>query len=414
MTSHEKEIYYIILDSNMVYVRSLNYNIFNTNVLKNLIEIRNRYNKYFKKTREIKLIFPEIVVKERYNQEIVKISSELKKFKDTIKRLDEPRLITELDNVICIIDKKIKDIGKKFLLENHIEVIPASVEDYLSLIIDKKISNQKPFRIVENKDGIIEKGFCDAIIWYSIINYANTHLIDSESCGIPENVHLIFLVNDKDFRSDDLDQEFKQKTGTKLEIIPFIQTCKNDITDVNFKKLLKRILQNSQNNSIEIITIYYSKIQDVITVTSVYPLPLNINLLSVFSIKNNYSTDHFDEEFAPDLSVITQELLNLGFNLDGCEENYLETNVISVYVNLRDYKSRFIDILDIDLFFADNSSLTLEDFDQEISVVDFEERSKDSLGIEIEIAKILEERGYKNIDTNIIELDVVEYDIDSD
>lgn len=398
----------------MVYVRSLDYNIFNTNVLKNLIEIRNRYNKYFKKTREIRLIFPEIVVKERYNQEIAKISSELKKFKDTIKRLDEPRLITEVDNVIGVIDQKIKDIGDDFLSANHIKIIPASVENYLDLIIDKKILNQKPFRIVENKDGIIEKGFCDAIIWYSIINFVNTNLIDPELGYIPETDHLIFLVNDKDFRSDDLNQEFRQMTGTDLEIIPFIQTCKNDITDVNFKKLLKRILQNSQNNSIEQITIYYSTIKNDIFVSSIYPLPLNINLLSVFPIKNHYSFDRFEEEFAPDLSVITQELMNLGFNLDGYEKNFLETNVISVNVNLRDYKSRFIDILDIDLNFADDSSLTLEDFDQEISIVEFEERPQGSLGIEIEISKILEERGYKNIDPNIIEFDVVEYDIDTD
>jgi len=414
MQGGNKETYYIILDSNMVYVKSLDYNIFDTNILKNLIAIRNRYNQYFKGTREIKLIFPDIVIKERYNQEIHKILSVLCHFQSSIKRLEEPDLINALDEVIKQIDKKIRDRGNEFLQKNKIDQMPSQINYYIDRIIDKKISNQKPFRIIEKENETFEKGFCDAIIWYSIINFVNTQLIDPITGCIEENTFIIFLCNDKDFRSEDLTCEFLKETGINIDIIPFSKNCRNDIADMHFNELLRRILQNSQNNSIEQVKIYFSKMDGKIIVNSVYPLPLNINVLSFIPLNANYPIEDFKKVFEPDKLKITNELKTLGFNLETIEFLYLETKIIFVYVNLRDYKSQFLDILDIELDFADDSVIEIEDLDMEISISEFEERTAGDLRIELEIAKLLEKRGFENIDPHTIYLDVVEYVADAD
>lgn len=415
MTSDEKEYYYIFLDTNAIYSKRINYNIFNTSVLKNLIDVRNNYNQYFRETREIKLIFPEIVIKERYIQEIHKIKIELERFRSSIKHLDEPSLIKELNNVIQKVSERIIHDGDDFLVSNNIEQIPPSVEPYLQEIIKKKIENRKPFRIIEKEDKKFEKGFFDAVIWYSIVDYIKKLYFDHEPVfynGSNENIFVIFLSNDKDFGSEELELEFFSETGIKISIIPFENTYRYDLSDQNFNKLLSKILSNSNCNSIDSIKIYYSEMSDEIDINSIYPSPLGINILSFISPPKRYSLNNFKKEFDSDLLRIIEKLKNLGFNLDDIKFEYLETKISYIFVNLRDYKSQFLDILDIELYFTDGSVMVREDIDMEISISEFEEGS--ILRIERSIANLLEDHGFKNIDPNIIDLDIQEYIRDSD
>jgi len=415
MTSDEKEYYYIFLDTNAIYSKRINYNIFNTSVLKNLIEVRNNYNQYFRETREIKLIFPEIVIQERYIQEINKIKIELEKFRSSIKHLDEPSLIKELENVIQKVSERIIHDGNDFLVSNNIEQIPPSVEPYLQEIIKKKIENRKPFRSIEKEDKKFEKGFFDVVIWYSIVDYIKKLYFDHEPVfynDSNENIFVIFLSNDKDFGSEELELEFFRETGIKISIIPFENTYRYDLSDQNFNKLLSKILNNSNCNSIDSIKIYYSEMSDEIDINSIYPSPLGINILSFISPPKRYSLNNFKKEFDSDLLRIIEKLKNLGFNLDDVIFEYLETKISYIFVNLRDYKSQFLDILDIELYFTDGSVIIREDIDMEISIFEFEEGS--ILRIEKSIAELLEDHGFKNIDPNIIDLDIQEYVRDSD
>ena len=295
MTSDEKEYYYIFLDTNAIYSKRINYNIFNTSVLKNLIEVRNNYNQYFRETREIKLIFPEIVIQERYIQEINKIKIELEKFRSSIKHLDEPSLIKELENVIQKVSERIIHDGNDFLVSNNIEQIPPSVEPYLQEIIKKKIENRKPFRSIEKEDKKFEKGFFDVVIWYSIVDYIKKLYFDHEPVfynDSNENIFVIFLSNDKDFGSEELELEFFRETGIKISIIPFENTYRYDLSDQNFNKLLSKILNNSNCNSIDSIKIYYSEMSDEIDINSIYPSPLGINILSFISPPKRYSLNN--------------------------------------------------------------------------------------------------------------------------
>ena len=291
MSSIEKEYYYIFLDTNAFYSKRISYNIFNSSVLKNLIDVRNNYNKYFKKKREIKLIFPEIVVKERYAQENNKIKKVLDKFRGEIKNLNEPALISEIDNLLNKLSERVVEEGDKFLTTNKIKLAPQTVEHYLQEIIKKKIENRKPFRIVEKDDEKYEKGFFDALIWYSIIDYIQKLYGNDEEfyCSSYQYVFVILLTNDKDFNSDELEAEFLDKTGIKISIISFDNNYKYDMADQNFNKLLSKILSNSNNNSIKLIKIYYSTMNDGIEINSVYPMPLGINILSFITPEKRYS-----------------------------------------------------------------------------------------------------------------------------
>ena len=285
----DKERFFIFLDTNMVYVKSLDYNIFETNILKNLLTIRDNYNTYFSETREVKLIFPDVVIKERYKQETQKILSTLETFRSTIKGLDETSLIEELDKIIPKIRNKIIYMGGKFLREKNIEEIPTSINDYIDRIIDKKIHDLKPFTVVFDKKGDkYEKGFLDAVIWYSIIDYTRKQVIIDPEIGYEnENDFFIFLGNDKDFDSEELKKEFLSETGKNIDILNF-NGCTVGINNSQFKELLEKILNHSKNNIIEKITIFFTKIGEKNVIRGVTPEPLNIDILSLCPSEKNF------------------------------------------------------------------------------------------------------------------------------
>ena len=106
------------------------------------------------------------------------------------------------------------------------------------------------------------------------------------------------------------------------------------------------------------------------------------------------------------------KLKELGFNLNDTKYEYLETKVSYILVNLRDFKSQFLDIFDIEFYFADGSSIVREDIDMEISISEFEEGYLSS--IQADVARLLEENGFKNVDPNIIDLEIQDYVTDSD
>ena len=399
----------------MVYVNSLDYNIFETNILKNLLTIRDNYNTYFSETREIKLIFPDVVVKERYKQETQKILSTLETFRSAIKGLDETSLIKELDKIIPKIRNKIIYEGEKFLEEKNIEEIPTSINDYIDRIIDKKIHDLKPFTVVFDKKGEkYEKGFLDAVIWYSIIDYTRKQIIIDPEIGYEnETDFYIFLGNDKDFDSEELKKEFLSETGKNIDILNF-NGCTVGIDNQRFKELLEKILSNSKNNKIEQITIFFTKNGEKNTIRSVCPEPLNIDIFSLCPSEESFPSDNFENAIQPYVSTIRKKLGEFGFTIKDVQLSLKETNIIFVDVVLRDYKSWFLDILEINIYFADGTDITLEDVDLEINVIEFYENINQKMKIKKGIIELLDNIGYSNIDPNVIDFNVEEYVSDND
>jgi len=415
MTPEDKEIYYIFLDANAIYLKYPQYNIFKSTLLKNLIKVRDSYNKFFKSTREIKLIFPEIVIKERFNQEKNRINLEFNKVQKYIKKLDDSNLNTEMHQIVQKILYNLEKESNDFLETNKIEQIPASIEKYIQRIIQRKLENRKPFCIIEKDGRKYEKGFFDALIWYSILNYVKKLTEQDEWIIFPhsmEGIFIIFLTNDSDFVSTELEKEFLIETGLNIKIISFKNNYRPDILDPDFNDLLSTILADSDSNKIETIRIYYSIFEDRIEIQSIYPLPLDINILSFFSLQKQYSQTTFKENFKNQENMIKLKLKGLGFNLDSTEFEYLETKVSFVQVNLRNYKSIFLDILDIVLYFNDDSEKIIENIDMEINISEFEEGK--TLTIEKDISEMLESHGFNNIDPQIISLEVEDYVEDTD
>lgn len=103
-------------------------------------------------------------------------------------------------------------------------------------------------------------------------------------------------------------------------------------------------------------------------------------------------------------------------------EIYTGSPIVSVFVNLRNFKLWFLDILDIDIYCEDGTENRIEppeDIRFSPSLEEIESTNKDSemydilkeceTGFKNEISSILERAGYGKIDINAIEYDIVEY-----
>lgn len=115
------------------------------------------------------------------------------------------------------------------------------------------------------------------------------------------------------------------------------------------------------------------------------------------------------------MSTITKKLGEFGFTVNVDAQLVLkETNIECVDVILRDFKSWFLDILEINIHFTDGNDLTVEDLDLEINVIEFYENINQKMNIKKEIITLLDNLGYSNIDPNTIGFDVEEYIGDDD
>ena len=101
---------------------------------------------------------------------------------------------------------------------------------------------------------------------------------------------------------------------------------------------------------------------------------------------------------------------------------YTESPIASAFVNLRNYKQLFLDILDIDLYYEDDTEFRIEPSENpnfSIFLPDLEHTREDSEmydllkktedGFKKHISSLLENEGYGKVEVNNIEYDIVEF-----
>ncbi len=152
---------------------------------------------------KVRIVFPEIVIKELKRQKI-----------DLYKRKKEEILNYKKENVFPDI-KIIFDVDEEFDYEKYLEdVINSEFEEnvhiensmscplYLDKIIQRAVDKKPPFEGVEKKS---DKGFKDAVIWESLLEYKEKN----------KEYTLVVYTNDKRF-NDELLNEYREKFDDEL------------------------------------------------------------------------------------------------------------------------------------------------------------------------------------------------------
>ncbi len=211
---------YLIPDTNQLFVsyeKTKGFNVYNdfifSNTLSRIIEIKNSQNCI----DEITILIPEIVIYEMVQQKYEQYLDDYNNYQILLPRLGlKPSLSMQNRDDFF---QESKNQALKVCKKLNLTVLPLCDEHYYLKMINRAIYKEPPF---EGKNGKSDKGFKDAILFYSIINYAIHHKGD-----------YYLLSNDTIFTSLDkskqLKHEFSSLSECLLNIISDLSDLKANI-----------------------------------------------------------------------------------------------------------------------------------------------------------------------------------------
>jgi len=131
------EKFYVFIDTNLLYDTRLDYKLFNTGLMKEILKVRNNYNGIFGDHKQIFLHFTEIVVKEVFS-----IKNEVSKQKlldviNTVQYLERETLKAELETARKNFTQQLISNGELFISENEIIKVPCCSDCYFKNIVKK-------------------------------------------------------------------------------------------------------------------------------------------------------------------------------------------------------------------------------------------------------------------------------------
>lgn len=394
--SHIKH-FYVFIDTNILYNTKIDYNIFKTNIMKDLLEIRDSINTIFEKSKKISYYFTEMVCNEAHYTKKERIKIEFEGFVKKIEHIDEKKLKDELNEIITDLDQKINEKKDKFIFDNEIIIVPHCNSSYFQNIIEKAIDKKLPFKPKydqKKKIYVGDNGFKDAVIWYSIIDYIKNKTISDKD-------HIILLTNNKsDFESEEMLREFEDIVRKEIHVIDV-----PNIKDSKFSEFINLILEDSKHIKIDNINISYLKINNEVRINYVEFSPLDFNVSSI--INNHFEYTKFKDEIENEITAKLEKLFNVDmFNVDNLKFNYTEPSIEYVNVYLRNYKFYFLDIYNIELGYDDGTTVYVDGSDKQYFDIGQDEES--DIGFKHEISSNLEGQGYGPIDPDIIRYEIVE------
>lgn len=223
--------YQIIFDSNILWQDTDLDKIFNSNItdLKKFVEDNNL-------GKNIEILIPEIVIKERISQNLRGIEKIIKNTDEVFEKLklfgventDNNYKNTDYESFL---NKK----AEEFLAKNKITTIKIS-ERTQEEVLKRAYKKLKPFSSKENSD----KGYKDTMIWLSILDNAK----ENQKVN-----HIICTNNKEDFSQEILAKEFKEngKDG-ELLILDTIQAVKEYLDNkLNLRLDLKELYRQIEN-----------------------------------------------------------------------------------------------------------------------------------------------------------------------
>lgn len=208
---------YIVFDTNILYNSSTNYSDFSFN--KNIDLIIDFLQKE-ELTDKCSILIPKIVIDELKQQLKEHFYEDYKKIQDLSKRLGKICNIIwniDIDKYEEYMDQKIES----YLDQKNVKIIDVCSDNSFKRILDKALKKNPPFEGIEKKS---DKGFKDAVIWHSLIEYSVQY------GGI-----YIFYTNDNIFLNNKeyLSKDFEE---TEYRKVVFFQTI-DEIRTYILKKL---------------------------------------------------------------------------------------------------------------------------------------------------------------------------------
>ena len=214
MVSNDKMAYYLIFDTNVLfqtYEKKANFTAFSFNATyENVIDMINQLDIY----DQVILAIPSVVWSEMEKQIIEKHDELLLLYKKTITRKLFPEYSvhenTEINYPEYIKDKitAYKDDLSSGL--NKVIELPIASNSCFDSIVNRAFNKLPPF---EGKDKKSDKGFKDALLWESVLEFASKH----------SNSNIIFYSKDNIF-GELLLKEFAEREANSSLFI-----CKNEI-----------------------------------------------------------------------------------------------------------------------------------------------------------------------------------------
>ncbi|PFI60705.1 hypothetical protein COI68_25995 [Priestia megaterium] len=192
---------YVIFDTNILYTRDYkDFSIFEFNAIYDEVQGKIERNNVIDR---FELRVPEITIKELFKQQLQSYNNHIETIKSSYLKFEQ----------IYDIDLKIDEtfdyedfLGKKkeqYLSSKAINILPICKEEKFVRIVERALNKEAPF---EGKDKKSDKGFKDALIWESLLEFAETH--DGE---------YIFFTADKGFKKE-LQHEFMEVAGRNIKI----------------------------------------------------------------------------------------------------------------------------------------------------------------------------------------------------
>lgn len=277
---------YIIFDTNILHVgRYKDFSEFGFNNFYN--EILGKIERHDVVQRFV-LLVPQISIDEIYKQQLDafhKAKDELLKIKNTCDNIYGINIEVDLSLNYSefLLNKK-----ESYLKSNEINTLPICNENRFTKIVERALDKKAPFEGGEK--GKSDKGFKDALIWESIMEFASSK--EEEMC------EFIFITNDKGFKWD-LIEEFK--TITDKEITFYTKDDKSEIDlqieKYSEEKVIRDKLEHAQIHINEILEDYLNHIeinmQGNIEVNGLNCNASNVELIPNIIDLNEYGNDIF-------------------------------------------------------------------------------------------------------------------------
>lgn len=193
--------YFVIFDTNVLYhtyEKKADFSRFCFNsTYGNVVDIINQLDIY----EHVTLVIPTVVWKEMERQIIEAHEKKLREFRDKISKYHFPEVVVD-DTGDIDYAEFIRPIIEEYRVDlssgiNRVVELPIASEARYKSIVERAFDKQPPF---EGKDKKSDKGFKDALIWESILEFVSQH----------SNASVIYYSGDNAFGRQ-LEDEFSER-----------------------------------------------------------------------------------------------------------------------------------------------------------------------------------------------------------
>lgn len=312
---------YLFFDTNILFVKSHS-DYTALKFLDNLdFVINDIINNNFQDNVEI--LLPRIVINELIQQQILGYNNEIEK----IKNKKFPCFSVEthqdyekyLENILSerlnfyTLDKAIK-----------ITILPYPQANSFNYIIDRAIKKKPPF---EGLEKISDKGFKDAVLWETILEYKKQYTDKA----------IVLCSNDGKFHSEDLRTEYEDIFSDEYRVLKWhpgenvLLDTLGDMLNLTVEQSVKSKLVNRFSDLIK-----HSNL-DLLYKGLKYPYQMNENIytfkdLKVLNVNSISDIQEFENNSRPYKYFVVEMYVKLNF----VEERYLELNIEHT-ISIKDY-----------------------------------------------------------------------------